>query len=78
MEQLTVKALYSILGTVIRRGCGDKKIVIPDDNEGNGYHGMFYGITWRADEVAECLDDSFGGGLYDSEETDPTKLVILG
>ena len=74
MEQLTVKDLYRILGTAIRLGCGDKKIVLPDDTEGNGYHGMFFGITWRADEVAERLD----GYLYDSEETDPAKLVILG
>lgn len=41
MAQLTVERLYKSLGKLVKAGQGNKKIVISDDNEGNGYHGCF-------------------------------------
>ena len=51
----------------------DRKIVISNDNEGNGFHGMFYEITYEHDDLVEFKDD-----IRDSCETDPDKIVILG
>lgn len=72
MGQLTVKELAAMLAEAVRGGYGDKKIVISDDNEGNGYHGLFYGLT------VNDIESVAGGMIYDSQETNPEKLVILG
>lgn len=72
MGQLTVKELAAMLAEAVRNGYGDKKIVISDDNEGNGYHGLFYGLT------VNDVESVAGGMIYDSQETNPEKLVILG
>ena len=73
MAQMTVKRLYQELAIAIKLGHGDKFIIVADDNEGNGYHGMFYGITADPDLVK--LAD---GDIYDSVETNTDNLVILG
>jgi hypothetical protein len=50
-------------------GNGDKMIVVADDNEGNGYHGLFYQFTEA---------DDFVDAIYDSQSTDPDKIIVLG
>lgn len=76
MTQLTVKELYRQLEAVIKEGHGDKFIIIADDNEGNSYHGMFYGITSDPIEVRDNIDCS--NGVYDCLVKNPNKVVILG
>lgn len=72
MGQITVKQLSAILAEAIRDGYGDRKIVISDDTEGNGYHGLFYGIS-TASEAGVTV-----GMIYDSQETNPDNIIILG
>lgn len=68
--QLTVKELLELCQEQMEMGNADKVIVVSDDNEGNGYHGLFYGFT---------EDPSpFEGDIYDSAEKDIDKLIILG
>lgn len=64
MEQLTVRKPMGLLTAAARKDPTilDKKIVVADDVEGNGYHGMWYGSM----------------GVSDSDEEDPAKLVVLG
>ena len=69
MEQMTVKALMEICKEQIEKGNGDKMIVVSDDNEGNGYHGLFYGFT-PAEEFVDYV--------FDSRSTDPDKIIVLG
>lgn len=69
-EQITVKELYKFCKAEIANGNGDKFIVISDDNEGNGYHGMFYGFT-PVDK--DCVDY-----IYDSQHMSPEDTIILG
>ena len=69
MEQMTVKALMEFCKKEIEKGNGDKMIVVADDNEGNGYHGLFYQFTEADDFVDE---------IYDSQSTDPDKIIVLG
>ena len=73
---MTVKQLYLELAEEIKKGNGDKVIVIADDNEGNAYHGMFYGVTSDPKTVRENIETS--NGLYDSAVEDYDQIVILG
>lgn len=51
MKQITVKELYELCKAEIAKKNGDKFIVISDDNEGNGFHGLFYGFTPADEEI---------------------------
>lgn len=68
--QITVKELYKFCKVEIANGNGDKFIVISDDNEGNGYHGLFYGFT-PVDK--DCIDY-----IYDSQHMSLKDTIILG
>lgn len=69
MKQMTVKRLLALCQKEVDKGNGDKNIVISDDNEGNGYHGMFYGFT---------AVDGFEDDIYDSRTNSPKDTIILG
>lgn len=56
METVTVKELHQMLGKAIKKGKGDRNVVLSRDDEGNGYHYMFYHLT----EVNEELAEEFG------------------
>lgn len=70
MKQLTVNDLYKHCQEQIKKGNGDKLIVISDDNEGNGFHGLFYDFTE--------ITDSYGDMISDSIADTPDKAIILG
>lgn len=72
--QMTVKNLYDELRRVINAGHGNKKVVIANDNEGNGYHGMLCGVIDDPEEVEISIE----AGIDDSEETNPNHIVIIG
>ena len=69
-NQLTVKDLLEACQKQVEIGNGDKGIIVADDNEGNGYHGLFYEFT---EDVSPYAED-----IYDSVEKNPDKLIILG
>ena len=73
MRQLTIKDLKRFVDKQMEKENEDKFIVISDDNEGNGFHGLFYGFTDDIGEI-KMLSDM----IYDSAENDPNKIVILG
>lgn len=73
MTQLTIKDLKRFVDAQMKKGNGDKFIVISGDNEGNSYHGLFYGFTDDIEDI-EMLSDM----IYDSVEVNPNKIVILG
>lgn len=76
MGQLTINDLYKNLAAEIKKGNGNKVIVVADDNEGNSFHGLFFGITSEANDIKEAVE--YSNGIYDSQEKDLNKLVILG
>lgn len=41
---ITIKELYEMCKQQIAKGNGNLKIFISDDEEGNGYHGLYYGL----------------------------------
>lgn len=52
---LTVKDLYRECQRMISKGNGDKYIIVSDDDEGNGFHTLFYGITDDKDDLEYFL-----------------------
>ena len=76
MEQIKVKDLYQDLRKLMREGRGDDYIVVSDDEEGNGYHGIFFGVTDDAKTIEECIECS--NGIYGSVTNDPNKIIIIG
>lgn len=44
-KPLTVKQLLKICQDEIKKGHGDHTIMISDDDEGNGYHYLWYSFT---------------------------------
>ena len=70
MSQMTVFDLYNECIRQVSRGNGDKKVVISDDNEGNSFHGLFFGFTkWSED---------FKDYIYDSTANSNDDTIILG
>lgn len=49
MSALTVKDLHKYCERLIKHGEGDKKILISDDDEGNGYHELFFHFSPTTD-----------------------------
>lgn len=45
MITITVKDMLILCQEAIRKGQANKKILISNDDEGNGYHEMFYGFS---------------------------------
>ena len=78
MEQMTVGLLVKLLVQACQKDpkVAYKKIVVSDDTEGNGYHGMFYAPTTDAESVKGNIEAS--NGLYDTDTEDYNNLVILG
>lgn len=76
MEQIKVKDLYRDLAMLMKQGRGDDYIVVADDEEGNGYHGIFFSVTDDPKDIRECIE--FSNGLYGSVTDDPNKIIIIG
>jgi hypothetical protein len=56
MKALTVNQLYMLCRDQIQKGRGDYKIMISDDDEGNGYHYLWYAFQ-TVKEYEEPLND---------------------
>ena len=70
---LTVKVLCEELMAQVKKGNGDKHILISDDDEGNGYHTLFFTIC---DSIKEITDCARAGMFHD--HNDPKDVVLLG
>lgn len=71
MNQITVRELYELCQKEIMKGNGHKNIVVADDEEGNGYHGLFIGFS---EDWEDCQEDLF----YDTDTTSKINTIILG
>lgn len=78
MNAITVNDLYNSLKKAIDAGFGDKKILLPIDDEGNGYHECFYTITTNIGSFG--LKDEYGPFLPTrvSPEDAEKNYVIIG
>ena len=79
METLTINDLYKLCKNQIKKGNGEKKILISDDDEGNGFHELFFGISGTRVENGESFFDEVCIPYpYGVNESNIDDYVILG
>ena len=66
-QPMTVKRLKELCEEQIKKGNGDKIVILSNDEEGNGYHECYYEFT----------EDVAGNDLWGTVE-DPQYKIILG
>ena len=67
---IKVKELYKMCEEQINKGNGDKKVLISADDEGNGFHHLFYSFM---ENVKEYQDE-----IYCVREEELDDYIILG
>ena len=72
---MTIKELFYECKTEINRGNGDKEIWISRDDEGNGYHRLFYSFLINKKDLDEIKDM---GLLEYGDDVNTEEIVILG
>lgn len=70
---MTVKELYACCANQIEKGNGDLPILISNDDEGNGYHELYYEFMDDKDDLKAATE--WCGMPYGFEEK---EFVILG
>lgn len=79
-EQLTVSELRRQLQSLEKRGMGNCKIVLSDDEEGNGNHGAFIGADAGVDIAKAYKDSGLDASdirISDSETNELKELVFI-
>lgn len=66
---MTIKELLKECQSEIKNGNGDKEILISNDDEGNGYHTLYYGFT-KYESYVDMVEPTF-------HDKNNTKNVIL-
>jgi hypothetical protein len=56
MEPITVKQLFELCEEQIVKGNEDKKIMISQDDEGNGFHYLWYSFSTPEEAGVDELD----------------------
>lgn len=74
MKQIKLKDLYQSCKEQMEAGNGEKSLVVAADNEGNGYHGMFYALTVITPENV----DGFSGLIGDNADPDIYNIIVVG
>ena len=78
-KALTVNQLSKILNEAKKNGFGNKHIMVSEDDEGNGYHELFFGLTTDEEDVKEMFSDRFSPMLpYGVTKDNLKDYVLLG
>lgn len=75
MKALKVKDLYEIVKQEIDKGNGNKTIMISNDDEGNGYHYLWYAFT---DSETMKQDDTFMWSVDEKNVDTIENTIVLG
>ena len=70
---LTLRELAMACAEQLKKGNGDKIVLLSGDDEGNSYHTLFY--TFLDDQ--NVINDIASWGLF-HDDVDPNKVIILG
>lgn len=73
MSGITVKVLKELVDEQIKLGNGNKEVLLSCDDEGNGYHTLFYGFEDELDTIKQLRE----WGMF-HDNNDPNNVVILG
>ena len=66
MKPMTVKRLCALCVEQIKKGNGDKIVLLSNDDEGNGYHECYYDFT----------EDVAGNDIWGEIENPETKIIL--
>lgn len=77
-KNITIKELRDRLSKFVKAGLGDLQIVISDDNEGNGFHGLFYGITFLQKTASKEDKEYYKSLIHDSCTDNLDDIAFLG
>jgi hypothetical protein len=77
MKKMTLMDLYLAIAEQVKQGNGDKVVLVADDDEGNGYHPIYYAVTpmkgnFTEEDLAYC--NTYGISPKDCME----KCIVLG
>lgn len=75
MKMLTINDLAELANEEIKKGNGTKKIMLSDDDEGNGYHGLYFAFTPTEKIFSGSYPLSLPYGVKSEELKD---YVVLG
>lgn len=70
---VTVKELRLLCHQQIRKGNGQKRILISSDDEGNSFHTLFCGFINDQKLITECQKN----GMF-HDDIIPSKVILLG
>lgn len=73
---MTLKELKRQVDAAVKAGLGDKMILISNDDEGNGFHKVWYDLTTDEKLVEMNLTVSYDNAIGDGETA--KDFVILG
>ena len=73
MKGMTVSLLAEFCREQIRKGNGDKVIQITMDDEGNGFHTLWYQFNDNVEEIKMCYEY----GMF-HDNIDINNTVLLG
>ena len=75
MEMLTINDLAKFVNEDIKKGNGAKEITISNDDEGNGYHGLYFDFTPTVKIFSGSYPPSLPYGVKSEELKD---YIVLG
>lgn len=75
MIMLTINDLAELVNEEIKKGNGTKKIMLSNDDEGNGYHGLYFAFTPTEKIFSSSYPPSLPYGVKSEELKD---YVVLG
>ena len=73
MDGITVKELKMACDYLIRKGYGDKTVLLSSDDEGNEYHTLYYTFLTDKEEIRQLREY---GMFHDNNNAE--DVVILG
>lgn len=71
---ITLEQLYKEIGKEIKKGNGKKICLLSDDDEGNGFHQMFFTITTMKKYTLKTLEHT---NLHGMSAKDAYKFGII-
>ena len=75
---ITVEQLFHLCREQIINGNGKKKILISADDEGNGYHALYYSFSDIENAIGD-INDMYAPQLpYEVNEKNVKDFIILG
>ena len=77
-KNITIKELRDPLDKHVKAGLGELQIVISDDNEGNGFHGLFFGLSFPQKTMSKEQKEYYKSIIHDSCTDNLDDIVFLG